>query len=166
MIFTSSRFVGNVFLGVTLLLALPAFLRGQSERCSDQDLLALLQPADNAYTMAMELATKLQAEDFIIKCVLRSKKEGMFEGLDGAALIRTNRGDFEAMFLPKYKSFENLKVLERREIGWYFYWFEGEPKPWLANRIESPRPLYFVKHANLLLTMSDNLLAEDLHRAL
>jgi hypothetical protein len=139
MIFKRSTFAGNVFFGVTLLVALPAFLTAQSDKCSDSDLRAVLQPADQAYTMAAALAKSLRAHDFIIKRALRSKMDGAFEGQDSAALFRTNRGDFEAMFLPKQMSFEKLEVLERRENGWYFYSFEGDPKP-LSGGIQSPRP--------------------------
>jgi len=164
MLFARSTFFGNVFFGVTLLLALPSFLTGQSEKCSDSDLVAVLQPTDQAYSMAMELAKTLQAEGFIIKCMLRSKMEGEFEGQDGAALFRTNRGDFEAMFMPKQKTFEKMKVLERQENGWYVYSFEGNPKPRSLGR-QGPRREYFVKHAHLLLETSDALLAEDLRQA-
>jgi len=164
MIFARFTFAGNVFFGAMLLLALPSFLIGQSEKCSDRDLLAVLQPANNGYSMAMDLAETLQAEGFIIKCMLRSKLEGEFEGQDGAALFRTDRGDFEAMFLPKQKTFENIIVLERQENGWYVYSFEGDPKP-RSSGSQGPRREYFVKHANLLLETWDALLAEDLRRA-
>jgi hypothetical protein len=164
MIFKRSTFAGNVFFGVALLVALPAFPTAQSDKCSDSDLRAVLQPTDQGYTMAVALAKTLQAHDFIIKCALRSKMGGAFEGQDSAALFRTNRGDFEAIFLLKQMSFENLKVLERQENGWYFYSFEGDPKP-LSGGVQSPRPMYFVKHANFLLETSDDRLAEDLRRA-
>jgi hypothetical protein len=165
MISTHATFVGNVFFSVTLVLALPHCVSGQSEKCSDQDLIAVLQPTDKAYSMAMGLAQTLRAGGFTIQCVLRSKKEGLFEGLEGAALFRTSRGDFEAMFLPKQRTFERLRVLERQENGWYIYSFEGDPKPWPANRIESPRRIYFVKHSHILLDISDDVLAGDLCRA-
>jgi len=165
MIFPRSTFAGNVYFGAMLLLALPSFLIGQSEQCSDSDLLAVLQPTDKSYSMAMELAETLQAEGFIIKCMLRSKMEGEFEGQDGAALFRTDRGDFEAMFLPKQKTFEKMMVLERQENSRYVYSFEGAPKPRSLRSMDSPRREYFVKHAHLLLLTSNALLAEDLRRA-
>jgi len=166
MIFARGAFVGNIFFGVMLLIALPSFLTGQSEKCSDRDLLAVLQPTDEEYSMAMELAKTLQAEGFIIECMLRSKMGSMFEGQDGAALFRTDRGDFEAMFLPKQKTFEKMEVLERQENGWYVYSYEGVPKPsWATKRRESPQRIYYVKLANLLLETWDDLLAEDLRRA-
>jgi hypothetical protein len=39
MISAQTTLVANVFFGVTLLLASPFILIGQSEKCSDQDLL-------------------------------------------------------------------------------------------------------------------------------
>src|SRR5262245_24887182 len=115
-------------------------------RCSDLDLEAVLQPTNKAYSMAMELAQTLQAKGFIIKCVLRSKMEDFFEELEGAALFRTTRGSFEALFLPKPKTFDKLIVLERTENGRYIYSFEGDPKPAPWTGIDSARPIYFVKH--------------------
>ncbi|HEX3227689.1 MAG TPA: hypothetical protein VHQ95_01920 [Pyrinomonadaceae bacterium] len=160
-----TAFLSNVFFAVTLVFCSPSVLTSQSEKCSDQDLLAVLQPTDKVYSTAMELAQTPRARDFTIKCVLHSKQEASFEGLEGAALFRTNRGDFEAIFLPKQETFEGLKVLERQENGWYIYSFEGEPKPWPANRIESPRRIYFVKHSHMLLETSNDVLAEELRQA-
>jgi hypothetical protein len=164
MISAQTTLVAHLFFGVTMLLASPSVRTGQSEKCSDQDLLAVLQPPDKAYSMAMELAQTLRAGDFTIKCVLRSKQEGLFEGLEGAALFRTNRGDFEAIFLPNEKTFEKLRVDEHQENGWYIYSFAGEPKPWLSKGFESPRRNYFVKHSHMLLVTSNDVLAEDLRR--
>jgi len=53
-----TAFVGIVFFGATLLLPLPSFPNGQSAKCSDLDLVAVLQPTDKTYSMAMELAQK------------------------------------------------------------------------------------------------------------
>ena len=166
MSFTRTAFAGEIFCGVMLLLGLSAAITGQSDRCSDSDLRAVLQPTDDAYTRAMELVNTLQAEELIIRCVLRSKMDGRFEGQIGAALFRTNRGDFDAMFLPKDKTFEKLNIRERQrqDNGWYLYSFEGEPTP-ITNGIESPRPIYYVKHADLLLETWNDQLAEALRRA-
>jgi hypothetical protein len=162
MISAHATLVVNVLFSV--LLPLVSVLTGQSEKCRDQDLLAVLQPSDKSYSMAMELAQVLRDGDFTIKCVLRSKQEGLFEGLAGAALFRTNRGDFEALFLPSEKTFDRLEVVERQENGWYIYSFAGEPKPWPANRIESPRRIHFFKHSHMLLEISNDVLAKDLSR--
>lgn len=161
-----SAFVGIIFLSTTIFLAPPSFQNTQSAKCDGRDLQAAIQSSEQVYSMAMELADRLQAKDFTIKCVLRSKMEGLFEGLQGAALFRTNKGDFEALFLPKHRTFEKLNVLERHDTGWYIYSFDGDPKPWPANRIESPRRMYFVKQAHILLSMSSDTLAKDLHTAI
>jgi len=58
--------------------------------------------------------------------------EGLFAGQEGAALYRTNRGDFETLFLPKSQNFNALQVVERRETGGYVYSFRGSPPPWPA----------------------------------
>src|SRR5439155_27213663 len=44
------------------------------------------------YVGAMELAPIFRSRGFTVKCVLRSTMEGAFEGLEGAALYRTDRG--------------------------------------------------------------------------
>src|SRR2546428_1353827 len=89
-----TMFVGIAFFCATLLLPPPSFPNGQSDKCSDLDMVAVLQPTDkSSYSMAMELAQTLQAKGFTIKCVLTSKMGGFFEELEGAALFRTNRGD-------------------------------------------------------------------------
>jgi hypothetical protein len=160
-----TTFVGIVFFGMTLLSPLPSFPEGRSAKCSDLDLVAVLQPTDKAYSMAMELAQTLQSKGFTINCILLSKMGGFFEELEGAALFRTNRGDFEALFLPKPKTFERVGILERQENGRYIYSFEGDPKPGSSTGIDSSRRRYFVKHAHMLLDVDDDALANALHRA-
>jgi len=166
-----TMFVGVAFFCVTLLLPPPSFPNGQSDKCSDRDLVAVLQPTDDkfSYSMAMELAQTLQARGFIIKCVLTSKMGGFFEEQEGAALFRTNRGDFEALFLPKTKTFERLGILERQVNSRYIhfhYSFEGIPKPRQSGEFDSSRRWYFVKHAHMLLETEDDALANDLRQAL
>jgi hypothetical protein len=161
-----TTFVGIVFFGVTLLLLLPSFPNGQSAKCNNLDLKAVLPPTNKAYSMAMELAQMLQDKGFTIKCVLLSKMEGFFEELEGAALFGTTRDDFEALFVPKSKKFEKLSVLERTENGRHIYSFDGDPKPGPSSRIDSARRIYFVKHVHMLLEMDDDALAKDIHRAI
>jgi hypothetical protein len=92
--------------------------------------------------------------------------EGIFEGLAGAALYRTDRGDFEAVFLPPTATFDRLVVHERRGGAGWVYSFAGEPTPWPANHLEGSERRYFVKHANQLLVSVDEALAASLERAL
>ena len=80
----------------------------------------------------------------------------------GAALYRTDRGDFEVLFLPPPNTFQLLKVVERQDGERYTYRFNGPPKPWPANRIDSAQRIYFIKHKNMLFVLSDKQLAATL----
>jgi hypothetical protein len=136
----------------------------RGSECSTQDLLAVLRADDPAYTDAMELAQALRNHGFAVKCVLRSTMFRVFEGQKGAALYRTNRGDFEALFLPKAQTF-SVHPGEERKNGRYIYSFSGSPhstgSPW-----DSARPTFFVQHANQFLTTWDKQLATELDKAL
>ena len=130
-------------------------LSGQVQDCSPKDLSAAVQPTDKVYEPARALADHLERSGFRVRCVLRSHMEGLFEGLAGAALYRTNQGDFDALFLPPPNTFDQLRVDERKERASWVYSFEGEPKPWPANRMEGRR-IQFVKHAHRLLVVWDD----------
>ena len=81
----------NVAIGVALLFATPrSVLQPKAAQCNPP---AFLQAGDPAYVDAMELAQTLRSRGFTVKCVLRSTMEGAFEGLEGAALYRTDRGE-------------------------------------------------------------------------
>ena len=132
--------------------------------CSTQDLLTVLRPADPAYAEAMELAQTLRNHSFVVKCVLQSKMVRLFEGQKGAALYRTNRGDFEALFLPEAQTFA-VQPNEARKNGRYIYSFRGSPNstggPW-----DSARRTFFVQHSNQFLTTWNKQLATELDKAL
>lgn len=130
-------------------------LSGQVQDCSPKDLSAALQLTDKAYEPARALSEHLERGGFEVRCVLRSHMEGLFEGLVGAALYRTNRGDFEALFLSPPDTFDQLRVNERKERVSWVYSFEGEPKAWSANRMEGRR-MQFVKNAHRLLLVWEN----------
>jgi len=68
--------------------------------------------------------------------------------MSGAAVYRTNRGDLEALFLPKPQSFEGLEIIEERKNGRYLYSFRGNPLPSLESPIDSSRPMYFIRQSN------------------
>lgn len=80
-----------------------------SSDCSSNDFFAVLKPDNPAYANAMNLTRALQLHGFIIKCVLQSKMSDVFEGQKGAALFRTDRGDFEALFLPNTETFDSVE---------------------------------------------------------
>jgi hypothetical protein len=143
-----------------LFLAWPTF--GQTERCGQQELKASLPPKAEAYSDAMALRESLSKHGIAVQCVLLSKMDGTFEGQMGAALYRTDRGDFEVLFLPPPNTFQLLKVVERQDGERYTYSFNGPPKPWPANRIDSAQRIYFIKHKNMLFVLSDKQLAATL----
>ena len=155
---------------VILLIALVgavglAPVSGQVQDCSPKDLSAAIQPTDRAYEPARALSEHLERGGFRIRCVLRSHMEGLFEGLAGAALYRTNRGDFEALFLSPPETFDQLRLNERQERASWVCSFEGKPKAWPVNRMEGRR-MQFVKHAHRLLVVRDEKLAALLQEAI
>jgi hypothetical protein len=136
----------------------------QGAECSAKDLLAGLKADDPAYADAMELAQALRNHGFIVKCVLQSKMTGLFEGEKGAALYRTNRGDFEGFFLPKTQTFA-VQPIETRKNGRYIYSFSGSPRS-TRGSWDSARPAYFIQHANQFFATWDEQLATELDKAL
>ena len=152
----SRHFVGHGFalaMALVASVALPQSVPAQD--CTPMDLSATLQPNDKVFDLALELSRDLQRGGFVVRCFLRSRFEGLFEGLAGAALFRTDRGDFEALLLAAPSTFDRLIVRERREGLLWVYSFEGEPKPWPANRMEGRR-IQFVKGAHRLLLVFEN----------
>jgi hypothetical protein len=140
---------------------------GQSPECSTRELAAEIKPDSPVYTDANDLAKTLVAGGFVVKCILHSTMQGMFEGMSGDALYRTDRGSFVALFLANPQSFEALEVIEEQENGRYIYSFRGNPRPWPANRVDSSAPIYFIKQSNRLLIISGNSqLAESLRKIL
>ena len=153
-------------LGVGLALMLCAsFLPAQLAECNSDDTAALLQPTDSVYSEAMELGSTLSERGFAIRCILTSKLGGLFKGLAGAALYRTDRGDFDALFLPAPQTFAELKIVERQGKKKFVYMFSGR-SAWSINRLENERREYFLKHANHLLILNDDQLRMKLRDAL
>jgi hypothetical protein len=138
-----------------LLLALPSDTVGQATPCGQEELKASLPSNAQAYPDAMAVSETLRKHGIPVKCVLMSTMSGTFEGQEDAALYRTDRGDFEVLFLPKRKTFDLLRVDEQQDGHWYVYRFTGPPQPWPANRIDSAQRIYFVKHQNMLFVLND-----------
>jgi hypothetical protein len=61
------------------------------------------------------------------------------------------------VFLPKPQTFADFKITEHREDGGYMYSFAGTPRVWAANKFESARRIYFLKHDNELFLASHDL---------
>lgn len=149
---------------VTFFLAARPAAATQGLECSAQDLQAKLQAEDPVFSDAMELAQTLRNHGFTVKCVLQSKMVGLFEGQKGAALYRTDRGDFEGLFLPKAETFR-VQPIEKRQDGRYIYSFAGSPHS-TSGGWDGIDPSYFIQHANLLCVTSDKQLATGLDKAL
>jgi hypothetical protein len=144
----------RVFVGLlTLVFSVGAV--GQT-RCSPEDLKASLPSDAPAYRDAIALSATLTKYGISVKCVLMSKMDGTFDGQDGSALYRTDHGDFDVLFLPQPKTFDQLTVIEQQE-GWrYSYRFKGPPQPWPANLIDSAYRIYFIKNQNMLFVVDHN----------
>ncbi len=146
---------------VTLVGPKRAQAGSQATGCADANWPAL-QSSDPAYLDAVALARILADHGFMVMCIAPSKMTGTFEGQKGAAVYRTDRGGFDALFLPKPQTFDRLQIIERQESGRYLYSFAGHPRPWPANLIDGPRPVFFIKHTNLLVVAYDKELADHL----
>jgi hypothetical protein len=139
-----------------LLLSSPLDMVAQTARCGPEDLEASLPSNAQAYTDAIALSEALSKYGISVKCILMSKMDGTFDGQDGAALYRTDQGDFEVLFLPQAKTFDRLRVIERQDGGRYSYRFKGPPQPWPANLIDSAFRIYFIKSGNRLFVVDHN----------
>lgn len=124
--------------------------------CSTRDSTALLPTTDPAYGDATTVATTLRGHGIAVFCVLSSKLATEFEGTEGGAHYRTDRGGFDAVFLARPRDFARLRVVMRREGDSYVYSFRGAPRPAGTNRMESAGgPLYFLIRGNALFVVSD-----------
>jgi hypothetical protein len=143
----------------------PRIASSQNVDCGQLKKFAVVRGVDSVYALAQDLSAELRRRGFIVKCVLRSQWESTFAGQAGAAAYRTDQGEFGALFLRPPETFDSLIIVERREGARYVYSFEGRPKPWEANRIDSAKPMYFIKDGHRLLVLwADDKLAARLRR--
>jgi hypothetical protein len=136
-----------------------------SSECTPNELLAVLKPDNPVYADAMTLARTLQFHGFIVKCIGQSKMIHLFEGQKGAAVFRTNHGDFEALFLPNTETFDSVELIESRENDRFLYSFRGRPSPASPHPIDSAYPMFFEKHENQLFITSKGQLAAAIAKA-
>lgn len=125
--------LAGLSLVATLVVPVRAQDPSQATQCAEANWPAL-QPTDPAYADALELARTLRDNGFIVMCIAPSKWTGVFDGQKGAALYKTDRGSFEALFLPKPQNFDQLQIIQREENGEYVYSFAGSPTASPANR--------------------------------
>lgn len=132
----------------------------QSQACSSKELTALLRPDDPVYAETVELTHELEEHGYLVRCVLQSKMATIFEGQLGAALYRTSRGDFEALFLPKPRTFTSLRLIEHQKNGgFYLYSFEGVPR--FPGTMECARRTFFSRRVNRFFVTKDKQIAAD-----
>ena len=138
-------------------------LIANASECDARELENPIKPVDPIYSEAIDLAEVLRERGLTVKCVLPSKMANTFEGQAGAALYRTNHGDFEALFLKKPATFASVKPTEAEKNGFYFYSFEGRPATsgWTSSRRE-----YFVKNGSQMLVTREEQLAVYLDKEL
>src|SRR5262249_48126260 len=88
-----------------------------------------------------------------------------FERQLGAALYRTDRGDFEALFLTKPRTFASVRLVEHTDSGRYFYRFEGSPRA-PGGDMDSARRTFFARRANQFFVTEDHQPAASLGQIL
>lgn len=128
--------------------------------CTPEEAPSALKQTDRAYEQAMKLKAALEQQGVEVTCVLPSVDVRMFRNQLGAAVYRTSVGQLNAMILPESFDFQ-IRVVETRKNGRYFYTFEGKPdvdtKGW-----DAAYKIYFVQHRNFMFTASDGKLAEKI----
>jgi hypothetical protein len=153
---------------LTLWIVFPCLLASQnSNPCEDAQSKKDWDSANSpVYADAMELARTLADHGVVVNCIRRSKEESMFTGQKGAAWFQTSQGVFEAWFLPKTESFNNLKIIETPQSDRrYTYTFQEAPQ--IFTKFDSSRQMSFIKHANVMVhVLGNQQLADSLRQAL
>jgi hypothetical protein len=130
--------------------------QGSQTGCSPAELNNLLQPSDPAYADAIKLAATLENHSFTIQCVLPSHFAQFLPRQTGAALFRTARGDFEALFRPKEQNFDDVFISEKRDenrssgsnaVGYRYTLRDAQ-----GHKLQdmAGREAFFVRHDNIL----------------
>lgn len=156
---------GHFLVCVAMLWLAQIPLAGQSLKCSPHYFPARLRRNDPVYVDAMDLARTLNQRGFVVTCVCASKMQHRFESQKGAAYYVTDHGVFEALFLPKPRTFAALEIREERKDGRYLYSFRESGLD-LSSVEDSSKPIDFIKRGNQLFEVWGNKrLAAKLHEA-
>jgi hypothetical protein len=145
-----------------LLLVCPESVLAQYP-CGPEALKAALPSNAPSYPDAMALSQVLKKNGIAVKCILLSKMDNAFEGMEGAALYRTDHGDFEALFLPRPQNFDQLNVVEQQVGNMYDYSFVGPRRP-VPQLMEAGYREYFIKHQTILFILHDKPLSTTLEK--
>jgi len=155
-----ARTISLVFWGV---MASPLLFAQKADPCkAPRAIEARLDPRSAVYADAWNLAHALSSHGFPVNCLQSSKEDRLFPAQKGAALYRTNHGDFVVWFLPRAQTFDRLEVVTQSEgENRYLYTFRGEPK--IAAKFHSSKQTWYISHQNLMFEVfGDQKLAEQL----
>jgi len=92
-----------------------------------------------------------------------------FQGSWALHSYRTSRGDFEALFLTRPRTFDSVRLVERRQNGGYVgyvYSLQGIPPGSYSMHMQCARRTFFARHANRLFIGERMQLAADLGEVL
>jgi hypothetical protein len=158
---------------LAFLLAIVVRVQAQSRPCPPPQ--TLLQKTDPAYADANELAQTLRAKGIEVDCMFPSKTGSMFMVAEGDTLVstiegevayQTDRGGFDAFFMPKPKSFVGFGVHRLRSSQGFLYIFSGTPAVPPATRFGTAQRNYFFKRDNYLLIAASEAMRAQLEQAL
>jgi hypothetical protein len=133
--------------------------------CSPREIrLGSLTASDPAYNSAMQLATILRNHGVVVQCVLRSKMAHFLPHQVGARLFRTDHGDFEALFRPEKRNFDDVHISGGPAKAGYAYLLK-DAQGRLLRAMEGG-PVFFLKDGNLLFISFQKQTAATLKTAL
>ncbi len=154
---------------------LPSFVMAQNStsvpwNCTGRDKEAQLQPSygkyqDPAYPSALSLFLTLKDRGISVNCVARSTMDRFLTGQIGAAIFRTDKGSFQALFFPTRQQVQEVRFSERREGDWYRHTV-STPPPSITRTWDSIKPEHLVRHDDVLLMITNESLAKILRDTL
>jgi len=151
-------------------LAVPAGAQSSSTvpwKCTGRDSGAQLQPsyggiANPAYPDALSLFLTLKDRGIEVSCVARSTMDHFATGQVGAAIFRTDKGSFQALFFATRQQVQDVRFAEHHQADWYTH-VVSTPPPSMTRTWNSHWPEHYVRHENVLLMTIKN---EDLAKLL
>jgi hypothetical protein len=79
--------------------------------------------------------------------------ENVFDGQSGAAVYRTDKGEFDVLFLPRAETFDAVQVVEQKQGELHVYSFRGTPHSPMRMEV---RKTYFINSGSLLFVVMDD----------
>jgi hypothetical protein len=153
---------------IFVLLVLVAL--GSSQSWESKPLLAAKQaitiPASFQY--AEDFVRILERAGLTVRRLERSHLEGMFDQVDRAVFIVTDRGVIEAAFFPGPADAEKLTISYNRDgaVNRHHYRVQGWPAEFDEQLIDSTYPIYFTLHKNWFIQTLEAELEDTIKNAL